>query len=194
MDIEGVGASGSAVCHRTDPVGTIHRIGGEEKAKAKSHTAASTEIFVLKPSTARSSSNLAFWLQAISMAGGKPAVASLSMPDSRSGDHLLITVVIVLVLGIQVLVERSMLPLKPAVLAAMCASRVRLTVEGLMLGVEILVALLVFLAQLFMDLTMFPRVMRKSQGSSEQQPREGKDGKSNFLQVSIHEMTSLCVC
>jgi len=77
--------------------------------------------------------------------------------------------VIVLVLGIEVLMERLMFPFEPAVLAAMRASGVPVPMEFLVLGVQIRVALLVFLVKLVMDPPMLPpAVMSKGQGSCPQ--------------------------
>jgi len=101
--------------------------------------------------------------------------------------------VIVLVLGIEAPMERTTFPGEPALLAAPRAAGMILTIEGLILGVESLVALLVFLAKLVMDPPMLPTVMGKGQGGREQQSREGQDGKGNFLQVGRHEMAPSCI-
>jgi len=66
--------------------------------------------------------------------------------------------VVVLVLSIKVLVEYTMLPSELAVEAAMGTAGVRLTMEGLVGSVEILVPFLVLFAQLFMDPTVLPWV------------------------------------
>jgi len=94
--------------------------------------------------------------------------------------------VVVLVLGIQVLMERLMLPVEHAVKSAMRTARVRLAMERLVRCGEILVTLLVFLAELFMDLAMLPRVMRERHRSSEEHPSEGQDGKRECLERSGH--------
>ena len=60
-----------------------------------------------------------------------------------------VTLVVVLVLSIKVLVEYTMLPSELAVEAAMRTAGVRLTMEGLVGSVEILVPFLVLFAQLF---------------------------------------------
>ena len=69
-----------------------------------------------------------------------------------------VTLVVVLVLSIKVLVEYTMLPSELAVEAAMRTAGVRLTMEGLVGSVEILVPFLVLFAQLFMDPTVLPWV------------------------------------
>jgi hypothetical protein len=77
--------------------------------------------------------------------------------------------VIVLVLNTGVLMECLMFPFEPALLVALRAFRVRLTIEGLSLGIQRLVALLVFLVKLVMDSPVLPpTVMSKAQGSGKQ--------------------------
>jgi len=65
--------------------------------------------------------------------------------------------VVVLVLGIEIFMERLMFAVEHAMKSAMRTARVRLAMERLVRCVEILVTLLVFLAELFMDLAMLPR-------------------------------------
>ena len=75
----------------------------------------------------------------------------------------------VLVLGTEVLMLRLMFPFEPAVLAAMRASGVWALMEFLVLGVQIPVALLVFLVELVMGAPMrSPLVMSKGQGRVKQ--------------------------
>jgi hypothetical protein len=77
--------------------------------------------------------------------------------------------VIVLVLGIEVLMERLMFPFEPALLVAPRASGVMLAIESPGLGIQRLVALLVFRVKLVMDSPMLPpTVMSKGQGSRKQ--------------------------
>jgi hypothetical protein len=89
--------------------------------------------------------------------------------------------------------ECLMFPGESALLAAPRAAGKMLTIEGPTLGVQSLVALLVFLAKLVMDPPMHPALMSKGQGSREQQSREGQDGKGDFLQVGRHEMAPSCI-
>jgi len=81
--------------------------------------------------------------------------------------------VIVLVLGLEVLMERLIFWGEPALLVTKRASGVMLPIEDPRLGIKSLVALLVFLAKLVMDPPMRPAVMSKGQRSRQQQPREG---------------------
>jgi len=76
--------------------------------------------------------------------------------------------VIVLVLDIEVLMERLMFPGEPALLAAPRAFGVMLTIESPGLGIQRLVALLVFRVKLVMDPPMLPALMSKGQGSRKQ--------------------------
>jgi hypothetical protein len=58
-------------------------------------------------------------------------------------------------------------------------------------GVQIREALPVFLAKLVMDPPLLPPAgISEGQGSCQQQPREGQDGKDDFLQMGKHEMVS----
>jgi hypothetical protein len=92
-------------------------------------------------------------------------------------------------LNIEVLMECAMFSCEPALLAATRAAGVMLTLGGATLGVQSLMALRVFLAKLVMDRSRLPpAVISKGQGSHQQQSREGKDGKGDFLQVGRHEM------
>jgi len=94
--------------------------------------------------------------------------------------------VVVLVLGIQVLMERLMLTVEHAVKPAMRTARVRLAMERLVRCGEILVTLLVFLAKLFMDLAVLPAVMRENHRSSEEHPSKEQGGKRECFQRSRH--------
>src|SRR6266446_3666152 len=85
-----------------------------------------------------------------------------------------VTLVVVLVLSIKVLVEYTMLPSELTVEAAMGTAGVRLTMEGFVGSVEILVPFLVLFAQLFMDPTVLPVLMSEHRGGGEQQPRQGR--------------------
>jgi hypothetical protein len=92
-------------------------------------------------------------------------------------------------LGIEVLTECAMFSCEPVLLTAIRASGVMLTLEGATLGVQSLVALLLFLAKRVMDPSILPpAIISKGQGGHQQQSREGKDSKGDFLQVGIHEI------
>ena len=85
-----------------------------------------------------------------------------------------VTLVVVLVLSIKVLVEYTMLPSELAVEAAMGTAGVRLTMEGFVGSVEILVPFLVLFAQLFMDPTVLPVLMSEHRGAVSSNPVRGR--------------------
>jgi hypothetical protein len=75
-------------------------------------------------------------------------------------------------LNVEVLTECAMVSCEPALLAF----REMLTIEGLSLSIQSLVALPVFLAKLVMDWPLLPAPLSKSQGSRKQPPRQGQGG------------------